>query len=108
MFDPSTLELDLRYLDELSRTPEFEALRGDLPVQLRPGMVIVDLDRFMAALRADCSAALVLRNGARASALDAAGKVAHSLVDALRDLMDARDSERAAREAMAEMEEQPA
>ena len=29
--------------------------------------------------------------------------VAHSLVEALRDLMEARDSERAAREAMAEL-----
>lgn len=109
MLDAATLERDLRFLKDLAHTDAFEALRRDLPAPLRPGIAIVDLDRFMTALRATCAATLGAQpERGQAPALAATAQVAHSLVNALRELLEARDSEAAGWEALAELQADPA
>lgn len=101
MLDPSVLERDLQFLDELVKTDAFEALCRELPAHLGPGVTIVDLDCLIVSLRADCtSAQLALPGGSRSSAREASARVAHGLVELLRELMEARDSESAGWEAL--------
>lgn len=108
MLDPALLERDLQYLRELVQSDAFEALRRDLPVQLAPGATIVDLDRFIASLQADCTAALAAQlDTARSSVREASARVAHKLVQALHELLDARESELAGWEALTALEADP-
>ncbi|MBI4494904.1 MAG: hypothetical protein HY690_19185 [Chloroflexi bacterium] len=104
MLDRAVLERDLRYLEEFVQTAAFEVLRHDLPAPLQPGMAIVDLDAFLAALRSDLAAALAAdRGGLRSPVLEASAQAVHNLVAALRDLLDARESEAAGWDALAEL-----
>lgn len=104
MLDHAALRRDLQFLDAIAADGSLEPLRRELPLPLKPGLLIVDLDRLLASLRADCSAALAAPQGSCPPVLIAAAEVCHDLVTALRDLLEARDSEAAAREALAELE----
>ena len=104
ILDRAALERDLRFLDEFVASPAFESLVHEQPIDLQPGMSIVDLPRFVEALRGDLRAGLTASAApSRAPATEAAARLALSLVESLRDLLERRASEEAGWEALAEL-----
>jgi hypothetical protein len=99
---------DLLFVEELSKSAIVADLRQESPLELRPGTRIVDVDRFLNSLQADFLAVLQAPHGAKLPVIEATAQACHGLASALRDLLDARDSERSARETLAELEAQAA
>lgn len=102
------LRSDLQFVEELSGDAVLDDLRREAPLLLRRGTQIVDVDRFLSSLRADCLAVLHVPGGARVLVLEATAHACHNMAAALRDLLETRDSDRAALETLAELEVQAA